>query len=257
MGYYFDFQPIQTNVWFGGKLISKMNSFGYLASVVRDRLQSDRETGAQYYPYGDEITSAANGTEKYGTYVRDSFTTMDYADLRYYVASYGRFNTADRTASSAMSPNPASWNRYSYALGDQVNSSDPKPFLFLAASDDLRVNHRRQIAGVLMLTNDALSNPSAFIRSMTWNQSSPVSTSRCCPVNFGFVSSATARYPSATSWAEPAIFKWWLIAARQPVRLDSLRLFPRFLTRLHRPRVNNQIMTATVRKNGGRESALE
>jgi len=96
---------------------------------------------------------------------------MDYADLRYYVASYGRFNTADRTASSAMSPNPASWNRYSYALGDQVNSSDPKPFLFLAASDDLRVNHRRQIAGVLMLTNHALSNPSAFIRSMTWNQS--------------------------------------------------------------------------------------
>ena len=33
-------------------------------------------------------------------------------DQRYYASSYGRFNTADRLASSAMAGNPGSWNRY-------------------------------------------------------------------------------------------------------------------------------------------------
>ena len=126
MGSYFEFQAIATNVWFGGKLISKMDSFGYLTSVVRDRLGTDRETGAQYYPYGDEITSTANGTEKYGTYVRDSFTLLDYADQRYYTAAYGRFNTADPYGKSARLTNPGSWNRYAYVGGDPVNRRDPR-----------------------------------------------------------------------------------------------------------------------------------
>jgi len=58
--------------------------------------------------------------------VRDSFTALDYADQRYYASSYGRFNTADRLASSAMAGDPGSWNRYSYAGGDPINRSDPK-----------------------------------------------------------------------------------------------------------------------------------
>ena len=118
------FAVATTDVWFAGKLIVKMGSSGGVGSVVRDRLGTDREAGARYYPYGDEITSTANGTEKYGTYVRDSFTALDYADQRYYASSYGRFNTADSLASSAMASDPASWNRYSYAGGDPVNRND-------------------------------------------------------------------------------------------------------------------------------------
>jgi RHS repeat-associated protein len=50
---------------------------------------------------------------------------LDYADQRYYASSYGRFNTADGLASSAMASNPGSWNRYAYAGGDPVNRNDP------------------------------------------------------------------------------------------------------------------------------------
>jgi len=122
MGYSFYFQTTETNVWFGGKLISKMAG-GYLTSVERDRLGSDREAGS-YYPYGEDITSSGSGTEKFGTYFRDSFTTMDYADQRYYVGAYGRFNTADPYQASAGPSEPGSWNRYSYVEGDPINFND-------------------------------------------------------------------------------------------------------------------------------------
>ena len=51
--------------------------------------------------------------------------TSSRADQRYYASSYGRFNTADRLASSAMAGDPGSWNRYSYSSGDPVNGNDP------------------------------------------------------------------------------------------------------------------------------------
>ena len=119
--------PTETNIWFGKKLINRWVVYGGGGPqvVLRDRQGTDRETGASYYPYGDEISSTANDAEKYATYVRDSFTTLDYADQRYYASSYGRFNTADPLAASAMAGDPTSWNRYSYAGGDPVNRSDP------------------------------------------------------------------------------------------------------------------------------------
>lgn len=42
----------------------------------------------------------------------DGFTGLDYADQRYYASSYGRFNTADTLASSAVAKDPGTWNRY-------------------------------------------------------------------------------------------------------------------------------------------------
>jgi RHS repeat-associated protein len=123
----YGFVPTETNVWFGKKLINRWVVYGGVGplAVMRDRLGTDRETGARYYPYGDEITSTANDAEKYGTYVRDSFTTLDYADQRYYASSYGRFNTADPYQASAGPKDPGSWNRYAYVEGDPVNSRDP------------------------------------------------------------------------------------------------------------------------------------
>jgi len=58
------------------------------------------------------------------TYTRDGFTGLDYADQRYYAASYGRFNTADPYRASAGPAEPGSWNRYSYVQGDPVNYND-------------------------------------------------------------------------------------------------------------------------------------
>jgi len=115
----------QTNVWFAGKLVNRYNAATFTqGAVYRDRLGSERGGGQRYYPYGDEITSTANDAEKFGTYFRDSFTTLDYADQRYYANAYGRFNTADPYHASAGPSDPGTWNRYSYTAGDPVNRND-------------------------------------------------------------------------------------------------------------------------------------
>jgi len=63
--------------------------------------------------------------EKFGTYTRDSYTGLDYADQRYYASTFGRFNTADPKRGSARKRSPATWNRYVYVHGDPVSRTDP------------------------------------------------------------------------------------------------------------------------------------
>jgi RHS repeat-associated protein len=100
-------------IWDGGK------------PLVQDRIGTNRATGARYYPFGDEITSTANDAVKFGTYHRDGFTGLDYADQRYYASLYGRFNSPDPATSSIDPQNPATWHRYSYVFNDSVNLRDP------------------------------------------------------------------------------------------------------------------------------------
>jgi RHS repeat-associated protein len=106
------------------------------APVYADRLGTNRGSGARFYPFGDEITSTSNDRTKFGTYSRDSFTGLDYADQRFYASSYGRFNTADQymaLANGANDPStPHSWNKYAYVLGDPINHTD-RHGLFLDA----------------------------------------------------------------------------------------------------------------------------
>src|SRR6185437_2551447 len=127
-----DFHATASNVYFAGKLISDGNQVcsggNCTRAVFQDQVGTNRASGARFYPYGDEIggfTATSNDREKFGTYVRDSFSGLDYADQRYYASSYGRFNTADPFAGSAGPGNPLSWNRYAYALSDPINGSDP------------------------------------------------------------------------------------------------------------------------------------
>src|ERR1019366_9912657 len=94
-------------------------------AVYQDRLGTNRASGARFYPYGDEIASTGNDRTKFATYNRDSYTTLDYADQRFYASTYGRFNTPDRYQASGGPSNPGSWNRYSYTRGDPVNRIDP------------------------------------------------------------------------------------------------------------------------------------
>ena len=123
--------PIGTSVWFAGKLIWEMKN-GSGGSVLQDRLGTNRAGGAHLLPYGDETTATANDQTKFATYNRDSYTTLDYADQRFYASTYGRFNTADMAGAAAS--NPGSWNRYSYTQGDPVNGYDPHG-LFLQSPD--------------------------------------------------------------------------------------------------------------------------
>lgn len=123
----------QSNVWFAGKLVNRYNAATYTQSAVyRDRLGSEHGLSQRYYPYGEEITSTANDTEKYATYFRDSFTTLDYADQRYYASTYGRFNTVDPMGVGAS---PGSFNGYAYAQSDPINGRDPRG-LFVEGSGD-------------------------------------------------------------------------------------------------------------------------
>jgi RHS repeat-associated protein len=115
------FTPLRTNVAFAGTLILDTNS-----AAFNDRTGSNRASNSRFYPYGDEIASTANDREKFGTYLRDGFTGLDYADQRYYASTYGRFSTADPATSSAGPSDPVSWNRYSYTGGDPINRLDPR-----------------------------------------------------------------------------------------------------------------------------------
>jgi RHS repeat-associated protein len=120
----------KAQVYYGGKLVA-VESVGAgsgcvvcFVGVVTDRLGSVRVNGTQsmrYYPYGQEITSTANGQDKFGTYLRDEETGLDYADQRYYSPGTGRFLTADPYIASGGPSDPQSWNRYAYVAGDPVN----------------------------------------------------------------------------------------------------------------------------------------
>ncbi len=124
-----------------------------LGSVVQMSLR-DRVNNYAYYPQGQWIANmptpdqslpgcwpscggALNGVMdvSFGTYHRDgywsnitgSFVTrgLDYAQNRFYDPARGRFTTADPSGSSGHLQTPLSWNRYSYVMGDPVNSNDP------------------------------------------------------------------------------------------------------------------------------------
>jgi RHS repeat-associated protein len=114
-----------THVYFGGKVIRADGE-----AVVQDRLGSVVARGnvkRDYFPYGDEIGGATAGNvDKFGTYMRDGTTGLDYADQRYYAGSMsGRFLTADPYEASGGAGEPGSWGRYAYVGGDPVNYNDP------------------------------------------------------------------------------------------------------------------------------------
>jgi RHS repeat-associated protein len=116
------FLTLRTSVWFDGRLVQENG-----APVYADRLGTNRTGGAKYTSYGEEIgTATANDRTKFGTYNRDGFTGLDYADQRFYASTYGRFTSPDPYKASGGAKDPGSWNRYSYAGGDPINYNDPR-----------------------------------------------------------------------------------------------------------------------------------
>jgi RHS repeat-associated protein len=107
-------------LYFAGKRVDN--------AAVEDRLGTAVvENGQQrmaFFPYGSQ-RSGTSSQVQYATYTRDATTTLDYAQQRYYSSQIGRYTTPDPKRSSAQAANPQSWNRYSYALGDPVNKTDP------------------------------------------------------------------------------------------------------------------------------------
>jgi RHS repeat-associated protein len=138
---------LQTNTYFGGRLLYTQALGDWPEVVLEDRLGSvrkrrvdsnGREVNMSYYPYGEERTTTAQGHFKFATYFRDA-TGFDYADQRYYDSRVGRFLTADPYKAGTGSGDPAdpqSWNRYAYVQNDPVNFWDPGGLCTASAGTD-------------------------------------------------------------------------------------------------------------------------
>jgi RHS repeat-associated protein len=119
---------LDNDIYFAGKLQSSGDK-----PVVLDRLGSvhawiDAQSSVQktkYYPFGEERQVTKNNRKKFGTYTRDDFSGLDYAEQRYYSSALGRFITPDPYAGSVRIGNPDTWNRYTYVNNDPINFTDP------------------------------------------------------------------------------------------------------------------------------------
>lgn len=103
----------------GGKLMSNRQIAGGTTNIVADRMyfggtllgsvgpgasqdvstMTDRfGTAVPGYPYGtDKTNSAGNDQPDFATYTEDGTTGFEYANQRYYSASYGRFLSVDQS----------------------------------------------------------------------------------------------------------------------------------------------------------------
>ena len=80
--------------------------------------------GAQYYPFGSEVSpGAATDPHKFTGKELDDETGLYYFNARYYDADLGRFISVDPVAGS--NTDPQSWNRYAYALDNPIRYRDP------------------------------------------------------------------------------------------------------------------------------------
>jgi RHS repeat-associated protein len=116
------FTQDNASVWFRGKLVQKLNTFGS-SFVNEDRLGSV----GKYLPYGEDRPGGTNPTgdnEKFATYTRDAANGLDYADQRWHAQGTGRFLTSDPYQASGGPTDPASWNRYGYTRSNPIGRRD-------------------------------------------------------------------------------------------------------------------------------------
>lgn len=79
-----------------------------------------------HYPFGDSLLWYLTGPQNkmtFTTYERDSESANDYAVFRSHINRFGRFSSPDTLQGSIA--DPQSLNRYTYALNDPCNLTDP------------------------------------------------------------------------------------------------------------------------------------
>ncbi|HEY6330206.1 MAG TPA: RHS repeat-associated core domain-containing protein [Blastocatellia bacterium] len=119
-------------ILYGSGFIAKVQASGTVTYFLFDRLSERLSLNSSgtiqgimgTLPFGEDF--AESGTQEkhhFTTYDRDPLTAMDYAVNRMYVSTVGRFESVDPLAGNLESPQ--SLNRFVYAHGDPVNSTDP------------------------------------------------------------------------------------------------------------------------------------
>jgi len=76
-----------------------------------------------HYPFGDPWYNALNDKLVFTTYERDSESSNDYAQARFYRWLLGRFFSLDPLSGSIS--DPQSLNRYTYVENNPINLTDP------------------------------------------------------------------------------------------------------------------------------------
>ncbi len=103
------------------------------ANVITNANGTTIESESDFYPYGGErivVTDTTGNQYKFSGKERDTETTMDYFGARFYSSNYGRFLTADWTATPSPTPfaninDPQSFNLYSYVENNPTTGIDP------------------------------------------------------------------------------------------------------------------------------------
>jgi RHS repeat-associated protein len=121
----------------GGKTIARLKTVSGSTTVSylhQDHLGSPAAatdgTGAKlwrenYTPYGEErVDDPANDNdESFTGHIKDDATGLTYMQARYFDPVIGRFLSGDPVGFSVGAPQQ--FNRYSYALNDPINNTDP------------------------------------------------------------------------------------------------------------------------------------
>src|SRR5438128_4421109 len=129
----------EDQLYFAGRPVSYGSD--RLGSKRTDSPHTQGQTIAYtYFPYGEEYTTTTQDTDKFGTYLRDSTTALDYARNRYYSNRLARFLTADPYRASGGPADPGSWNRYAYVGNDPANVK--------AVADNARKRMRERLAQI-------------------------------------------------------------------------------------------------------------
>jgi RHS repeat-associated protein len=101
-----------------------------------------------YLPFGEELFAGTgdrttaqgytgDGTrQKFTSYERDSETSLDFAQARYYSNGQGRFTRPDPWMASADEFEPQSWNCYAYVGNNPLAFTDPSG-MFQNQAEDL------------------------------------------------------------------------------------------------------------------------
>jgi RHS repeat-associated protein len=85
----------------------------------------DEGTGGRTTGMGFGGGSSDNNRKKFTGYERDTETSLDFAQARYYSNIVGRFTRPDPMMASADESDPQSWNRYAYVINNPLNLTDP------------------------------------------------------------------------------------------------------------------------------------
>ena len=131
-------------VYAGSRLLTTETATGtnYLTSdhLGTPRINTDATGNVtarhDYMPFGEEIFTVGGRTtglgynvdnvrKKFSGYERDSESSLDFAQARFFSNQTGRFYSADPENAAAQDIEPQSWNAYLYAGNNPLLYSDP------------------------------------------------------------------------------------------------------------------------------------